>query len=152
MGDGEGVWKECVSLDDCLKKGMSTPKMVLHRTYTLEIEQELYKRHARIAVLNRSAAYSRQAQVRRILRKELLHADLPKEPPHVRMVRRFTDEERGVSVALLMFETWPGHSVPAVAFHPLGAKPGDKLAGILHLTGHYAQGFRDPAEQRLSLG
>eukprot|EP00445_Apocalathium_hangoei_P074989 CAMPEP_0204162094 /NCGR_PEP_ID=MMETSP0361-20130328/35273_1 /ASSEMBLY_ACC=CAM_ASM_000343 /TAXON_ID=268821 /ORGANISM="Scrippsiella Hangoei, Strain SHTV-5" /LENGTH=447 /DNA_ID=CAMNT_0051118631 /DNA_START=124 /DNA_END=1465 /DNA_ORIENTATION=- len=150
--DGEVHEISCESLDDCYLKGVSTPGMLLHRSWATEINWAMERRASRIAGLNASALFSRQVQVRELFRR-LFKAEFPRGIPNARQIRRYEDEERGVSVTKLLFESWPGHSVPAVLFTPLGAESGtQKLPGVLHIPGHLAPGLRDPAEQRLSLG
>eukprot|EP00933_Yihiella_yeosuensis_P028417 TRINITY_DN22232_c0_g1_i1.p1 TRINITY_DN22232_c0_g1~~TRINITY_DN22232_c0_g1_i1.p1 ORF type:complete len:827 (+),score=126.58 TRINITY_DN22232_c0_g1_i1:79-2559(+) len=152
----DGKFREvaCDALSDCWKQGMSTPLMVMHRTWAIEIEEALQKRSEGIeAAGNSSRIIARHRAVRRAIQQYFLksRSDHPQEVPDVRLVRRFMDEERGVSVSMLLFEAWKGQAVPAILYVPLGLEPGHKLPAVLHLPGHLARSIRDPAEQRIAL-
>lgn len=152
--DGKFREVSCTTLSSCLEYGLSTPGMLLHRTWAEQIEEAVRRRAELLqGMQNESALLARQTQVRFALQRRFLRATLPDVPPNVRMVRRFEDEDRGVSVTMLLFESWKGQAVPAVLFVPLGAENlGQKLPAVLHLPGHLAGSLRDPEEQKMSLG
>ncbi|CAK0829599.1 unnamed protein product, partial [Prorocentrum cordatum] len=153
--DPDGAFREvrCETLADCLREGVATPAMVLHRSWALEIEAALQRSRGHVAGLNASALLARQAQVRETLRRRVLRAAPPQEPPPLRLVRRYTDEDRGVEVSLILLEAWEGHDVPAAIFAPIGHRSsGSPSPGVLHIPGHLAASWRDPAEQEVMLG
>ncbi|CAE8707971.1 unnamed protein product [Polarella glacialis] len=152
--DGQFREVSCTTLDDCLQKGFSTPGMLLHRTWAMEIEEALRRRTARLEELkNDTAIFARQTQARLAFQHRFLKAAMPQKAPEVRLLRRFEDPDRGVAVSLILFETWKGQAVPAVIFVPMGVEgSGQRLPAVLHLPGHLAGGLRDPEEQKLSLG
>eukprot|EP00927_Polykrikos_kofoidii_P054896 TRINITY_DN49240_c0_g1_i1.p1 TRINITY_DN49240_c0_g1~~TRINITY_DN49240_c0_g1_i1.p1 ORF type:complete len:852 (+),score=98.40 TRINITY_DN49240_c0_g1_i1:652-3207(+) len=152
----DGKWREvsCSSLAECIDHGFSTPGMMLHRAWAIELEGAMKKREASLASLNGSAWYNRQAQIRSVLRRKMFRSSQPRgDAPPMRQVRSYTDDERGVRVSMILFESWPGHSVPAVLYEPLGARDATvPLPAILHLTGHFTTSLRDVEEQQMSLG
>lgn len=150
--DGEVREVSCSSLDDCFEKGFMTPGMMLHRMWARKIDLAMQKRQDALSHANASSLLSRQRQVRRALR-HLLRAVEHRPPPAMRLVRRYQDESRGVTVLMLLFESWRGEFVPAVVYVPLGLEMRlEKRPAVLHLPGHLAGGLRDPDEQKLSLG
>jgi len=149
--DGEIREISCASLDDCFSKGVSTPGMLLHRSWATEIEAALDQRTAAVSAVNGSGHFKWQARVRSLWRK-LFKLQKPEGPPPVRQVRRYQDFARNVSVTMLVFESHMGNSIPAVLFAPLGAETAGILQpAVLHLPGHLAPGLRDEAEQKVSL-
>ncbi|CAJ1382089.1 unnamed protein product [Effrenium voratum] len=139
--DGEVREVSCSSLDDCFEKGIMTPGMMLHRMWAQKIEFAMGKRPFELKT-NTSWLLARQRQVRRTLRR-LLRAHPPQQAPPLRLVRRYQDAARGVTVLMLLFESWQGQSVPAVVFLPNGLSPEQKLPAVLHLPGHLAGALRD---------
>eukprot|EP00931_Biecheleriopsis_adriatica_P086102 TRINITY_DN60828_c0_g1_i1.p1 TRINITY_DN60828_c0_g1~~TRINITY_DN60828_c0_g1_i1.p1 ORF type:complete len:834 (+),score=172.81 TRINITY_DN60828_c0_g1_i1:216-2504(+) len=126
--------------------------MLLHRTWAVQIEEALQRRASLLPGSgNTSALLSRQTQVRNTLRR-LFNSSKPMAAPRTRLVRRFQDEDRGVDVYMLLFESWEGQAVPAVIFTPQGISTKQRLPAVLHLPGHLAGALRDPEEQKISLG
>eukprot|EP00928_Gymnodinium_smaydae_P046329 TRINITY_DN3085_c1_g1_i1.p1 TRINITY_DN3085_c1_g1~~TRINITY_DN3085_c1_g1_i1.p1 ORF type:complete len:838 (-),score=203.33 TRINITY_DN3085_c1_g1_i1:68-2581(-) len=154
--DGKFQEVECTNLEDCIQKGFSTPGILMHRSWMVDLVDAMRQRELLRSNASGAAALGRQRQLRQLLRRRLLRAAPASgnaEPPAFRLLRRFVDEERGVEVTKLLFEAWPGQVVPAVLLEPLGAREaGRRLPGILHLPGHLAAGLRHPEEQQLSLG
>jgi len=115
------------------------------------IDVAMQKRKEWLSQANVSSLLVRQRQVRRALRR-MLRAVEYRPSPATRLVRRYQDQSRGVTVLMLLFESWRGEFVPAVVFVPLGLETQlEKRPAVLHLPGHLAGGLRDPDEQKLSL-
>eukprot|EP00913_Durusdinium_trenchii_P005748 g5362.t1 len=162
--DGEVREVSCSSLDDCFEKGFMTPGMMLHRMWARKIDLAMQKRQDALSHANASSLLSRQRQVRRALR-HLLRAVEHRPPPAMRLVRRYQDgpsglkpdnpilsedESRGVTVLMLLFESWRGEFVPAVVYVPLGLEMRlEKRPAVLHLPGHLAGGLRDRQSDEL---
>lgn len=149
--DGEVREVSCRSLDDCFEKGFMTPGMMLHRMWAQRIDAAMQKRKNTLSQANFSSLLVRQRQVRHVLRR-MFRVVEDRPAPVTRLVRRYQDESRGVTVLMLLFESWRGEFVPAVVFVPLGLEMQlERRPAVLHLPGHLAGGLRDPDEQKLSL-